>query len=524
MNMNVPIYTRLFSFSHGKGKKVYTGFAAYPNGAAGRKQMYTIKGILRSLFLLFGLMPFFLYGQCPLINAGETVWTGESLDQELQEKLIYAVREGFNRYCQVSDLQNPDSGVFSDEKGREFQQLFNSGARIYNDLQPDKVEHIPAEKYRDLVLEHFFHTGVEFQLQHVDIKEIVQQDEMYKVVLHFDKSMLSYLDKKMRYREYKAGGVVYPLIMEVNLWPKSGEEGFVFKIYGIKYAHTETKLKVAKKYSEISLGGMMGLGDSYTLASPWENSDGAALSNKHFMFNVEAGHWRSLFRSDRFFGGFGIGFRQGFLTSKINSDFIGVTSDPEEGLIINGRKYNAPYYEQISLFNGSQVDYTYSTVFVPLGLRYVVSSNFANEFVLDLNVLGGISFVKEKVDGSMAMYRSYHDPEIPDCLSAPLLLGEGKGISAAWKEPFVHLRFSTGWFRTISGWSDTNRTIGFSLRLDLEYGILPMLNRAADTAWYDSSAMPGGGQFTVNNSSTNVLISQAQVLSGGLRAGLFWKW
>lgn len=482
-----------------------------------------VRSLLLALSWVFGWI--MVEAQCPPLVFSETKWTqDQELQEDVQQKMLAAIRSGFERYCLSSDFLDPDNGHFSEIKAREFQGLFVQGAKVFNDLEPARGEHISSDRYRDKVLEHFYNTGAEFRLTGGRIESVRQVENLFVASILFQKEMRSGLDQKGRYRVHAAKRPVFDLVMEMHLREDSRSGQFVIQIFSILNAIPQENKLELRRMADVRAGGLTGVVPFEEFSFPWPSAGGEGLDSRVYALNLEGGIWRPISRSGRWYGGLGGGFRQGDWKVVMDNGLQGVLLGEGDPLIIEGRRYNADVYEELALLPGSEVRYIMRSLYLPIGIRRVLSSDLRKLWTLDLELLGGVTRAEERITGSAMLFRRYDPSGPPECISPELSMGGIRGLRQSWFQPFLTVRLSPGYMRVVPAWSDSKRDVGWFLRLDAEYQLLPMLERAPRAQSLSRDITDIQGNFVLSNHSGNLLFSRASSLMLGGRFGFYWKY
>jgi hypothetical protein len=120
------------------------------------------------------------------------------LGLEERTNALNALQDAINQYDQYASLLDPTSGSVSDSYITNFEKLFGSQAKVYNDLmEVEDLELINYGDYISLVYNQLGDVGVRFNIVSARLEQLLPEyDDYYQATIVVDKQMLHFLRQR----------------------------------------------------------------------------------------------------------------------------------------------------------------------------------------------------------------------------------------------------------------------------------------------------------------------------------------
>jgi hypothetical protein len=459
------------------------------------------------------ILPVVLPAQCPSATWEGVVWDGIDPDEETKEAILIAARQTFTLYCQTADFKDAETGFYSSEKGQIFHEMLRYCNEIYNDLYEDvEIMTLPLD-YRDLVSKNLTQ-GVNYNLKQVNILSIRKSDTYYIVTITYLKDLYNGLDTKLRYKSYprtKPRQLSMEMLLRVS---EVGSGRYEATIDRINSLDKKEKGLTTGKYLDFQIGGMTAMAKGETLMPLLTN---ASLPDHNVQaLALEVLQSRSLGVSEHWYWSVGLGVRRGQVTATLDDDLVfGRTS---ENTLFGGAFYPVNNNQRWVMSSGGEVNIAFSSVYLPLGVRWNLNPSLSHsEWLLDLHLLAGYTWLQQEFIGGSEVSYGYGDNADYCADAATYRQGDNVWKWGSW---MAGLRFSPGYYSSLSRWSKSHRHIGWFIRLDLETSLMPLFRLEGDSPWV--SLQPGMASRHDNPGRGILFQEMAPTFIGG-RIGIFLK-
>lgn len=159
-------------------------------------------------------------GKVMLTTSNATI--DNRLSFEEKTNAFNALQDAINQYAQYASLLDPASATVSDSYISNFEKLFGSQAKVYNDLlEVEELELINYSDYISMVYNQLNDVGVRYKVLGARLEKLVPEyDDYYQATIVIDKQMLHFL------RQSRDGSLV-----EVPLEEKSA------RVYPLRFQY-----------------------------------------------------------------------------------------------------------------------------------------------------------------------------------------------------------------------------------------------------------------------------------------------